>query len=404
MENKWKQLILGTVTLLFLGLIYAWSIFRDPLLESFPMWSMAEISFTFTVSMIMFCLGIIISGKILEKVKPRWVLLFSGLLICVGFIVVAYSIYLNHPQNTLYKLYVFYGIFCGFGVGTGYIAILNSVIAWFPDRPGLAGGILLMGFGFGGLVLGTITSAMIDYIGLIWTLFYLGIAFFIVCGLVSFVLRAPTKEEAAGLILDRERDNEPELSYTPGQMLRTKQFWLILLFGIFSASGGLMVINSAVPIATHFGASATVGLVVSIFNGGGRVIIGSIFDKFGGAVSLLCNAVLLTAGGILLILTAVTENSMLLWFGLPMIGVAFGGFPAVTSATARTKWGKKHYSVNFGILSTNLIFAAFMGPYLSGLLQDLSGNFNSTFVMITAFGVVAFFLALLLRKNVKSVN
>lgn len=113
---------------------------------------------------------------------------------------------------------------------------------------------------------------------------------------------------------------------------------------------------------------------------------------------------MLTAGGILLILTAVTENSMLLWFGLPMIGVAFGGFPAVTSATARTKWGKKHYSVNFGILSTNLIFAAFMGPYLSGLLQDLSGNFNSTFVMITAFGVVAFFLALLLRKNVKSVN
>ena len=92
MKTRWKQLILGTLTMLLLGLIYAWSIFREPLLESFPMWSMADISLTFTVSMIMFCLGIIVCGKLLEKMKPRWILLLSGILICIGFIAVASSL------------------------------------------------------------------------------------------------------------------------------------------------------------------------------------------------------------------------------------------------------------------------------------------------------------------------
>ncbi len=393
MKNRWIQLTIGTMTLLFLGLIYAWSIFRDPLLEIFPMWSMAEISLVFTLSMILFCLGIIISGRILERVKARWILLISGVIIFIGFMIVSKSLDLNQPQDSLIKLYIFYGIFCGLGVGTGYIAVLNSVMSWFPERPGLAGGILLMGFGCGGLVLGTITKGFIDRIGLADTLFYLSIAFLILCVLVSFVLHPAPEDDRSVQIKSKK-----EISFTPRQMLGTRYFWLILLFGIFSASGGLMVINSAVPIALSFGASAAVGLVVSIFNGGGRVIVGAIFDKFGAAISLMFNAFLLILGGILLILTSLTENQTLLWLGLPLIGIAFGGFPAVTSAVARTRWGKAHYPVNFGILSTNLIAAAFMGPYLSGVLQDWSGNFNSTFIMITVFGIIGFGIATLLKK------
>ncbi|MDO5649006.1 MAG: MFS transporter [Gallicola sp.] len=393
MKNRWIQLTIGTITLLFLGLIYAWSIFRDPLLEIFPMWSMAEISFVFTLSMILFCLGIIISGRILERVEARWILLISGVIIFMGFMIVSKSLDWNQPRESLIKLYIFYGLFCGLGVGTGYIAILNAVMSWFPERPGLAGGILLMGFGCGGLVLGTITKGFIDRIGVADTLFYLSIVFFILCGLVSFVLH-PAPEERSVKINARKE----EVSFTPRQMLRTKYFWLILLFGIFSASGGLMVINSAVPIALSFGASAGVGLVVSIFNGGGRVVVGTIFDKFGAGVSLMFNASLLIGGGILLVLTSLTGNQTFLWIGLPLIGLAFGGFPAVTSAVARTRWGKAHYPVNFGILSTNLIAAAFMGPYLSGVLQDWSGNFNSTFLMITVFGIIGFAIASLLKK------
>ena len=399
MKTRWSQLILGTITMLFLGLIYAWSIFREPLMESFFMWSMAEISMTFTISMIMFCLGIILSGKLIEIMKPRWILLLAGIILCVGFSTVSLTLKLDDPQGSLMKLYIFYGGLCGLGVGSGYIAILNAVGSWFPDKPGFAGGILMMGFGFGGLILGSVADAMIDYLGLSWTLLYLGIAIVIVCGLVSFVLRPPTAEETAALPAGKAGGMMTENASTPGQMLRTSYFWLFFIFGIFCAAAGLMVINSAVPIAAYFGASATVGLMVSIFNGGGRVLLGMIFDKFGAGVSLVTNSLILIIGGVLLILTTITKNGSLLWFGLPIIGVAYGGFPALASAIARTRWGKKHYSVNFGIISANLIAAAFLGPYVSGWLQDLSGNFDTTFFMITAFGVVALLIAISLKRQ-----
>lgn len=399
MNKRWFQLGMGTIMMLFLGLIYAWSIFRGPLLESFPMWTKAEISLTFTIAIVSFCMGIIIAGKLLAKISPNFVLLTSGVLNFIGFLGVSIFLQINDPTGSLIKLYLLYGVLCGFGVGMGYNTILSSIMGWFPDRSGLASGILLMGFGLGGLVLGSLIGKLIESFGIFSTFRTIGFAFVLASLIVSFFIQKPTEEDRSQFQLTQKSGPQVERrEYSSKEMLSSRYFLFFYLWQITVAAGGLLVINSAVPIATFFGASTVVGLIVSIFNGAGRVLIGSIFDKVGNR-ALIINAIILLIGGGVLTLTALTNNGALLWLGLPIIGIAYGGAPALCSAIVRTRWGAKHYPVNFGFASTNLMFGAFLGPLISGGLQDRSGNFTTTFFMLLAFGVVAILLSFRLMNG-----
>ncbi|MDO5649005.1 MAG: MFS transporter [Gallicola sp.] len=398
MNKRWLQLGIGTIMMLFLGLIYAWSIFRGPLMENFPVWSTAEISLTFTIAIVSFCLGIIIAGKILGIAAARWVLLASGILNFIGFIGVSALLQTGDPSGSLIKLYLLYGVLCGFGVGMGYNAVLSATMGWFPDKSGLASGILLMGFGLGGLVLGSIIGGLIQSEGIFAAFRIIGFAFILVSIIVSFFIKKPSAEDRAVLPAGKRGGSFTAEDHTAKEMISSGYFWFFYFWQISVAAGGLLVINSAVPIAGFFGASAVVGLIVSIFNGAGRVLIGMIFDKLGNK-ALLINALILLGGGGVLTLTALTNNGALLWIGLPMIGIAYGGAPALCSAIVRTRWGAKHYPVNFGFASTNLMFGAFLGPFISGGLQDLSGNFTSTFFMLLAFGTAAILLSLKLIRE-----
>ena len=392
------QLLMGTIMMLFLGLIYAWSVFRVPLEESFSQWSQADLSLTFTIAMVSFCTGIIVAGKLLEKVKPRWILLASGILSFIGFMGASFFLSPEDPQGSLKKLYFFYGVLCGFGVGIGYNALLNAILGWFPDRTGLASGVLLMGFGLGGLILGGLSQNLIESRGIFLAFRFIGIGFLIAALVVSLFLRRPKKEEVRAFLPEQKTPVEMT-GQRASEMLKTSYFYLFYLWQIAIAAGGLLVINSSVPIANYFGASVLVALIVSIFNGAGRVLLGGIFDSKGPSVAIILNSFFVILGGIFLYLTALTHNPLLLWLGLPIIGLAYGGVPALNSAITRERWGPKHYSVNFGVTSTNLMFAAYLGPYLSGALQDRSGDFTSTFLMLIGFGIIALIAGLLLTRK-----
>ena len=145
-NKRWVYLGMGTLTLLFLGLIYAWSIFRTPFGELFPDWSISQLSMTFTISMIFFCLGGFAGGVLSKKLSIRTRMLISAVMLLVGFFAVS-MVKPDSPSSSLIMLYIFYGVFGGGGVGFAYNGVIGTLNKWFPDKVGLASGIMLMGFG-----------------------------------------------------------------------------------------------------------------------------------------------------------------------------------------------------------------------------------------------------------------
>ena len=199
MNNKrWLYLGMGTLTLLFLGLIYAWSIFRTPFGEMYPDWSISQLSLTFTISMIFFCLGGFAGGLLSKKLSIGVRMLISAAMLLVGFFVVS-MMKADSPAASLTMLYIFYGVFGGGGVGVAYNGVIGTINKWFPDKVGLASGIMLMGFGLGGLVLGSVVNSMIGSMGLLKVFRVLGIAICVVCVLAAVIIKSPTAEDSAAL-------------------------------------------------------------------------------------------------------------------------------------------------------------------------------------------------------------
>lgn len=405
-NKRWLYLAMGTVTLLFLGLIYAWSIFRTPIGELFPDWSISQLSLTFTISMIFFCLGGFAGGLMSKSMSLRIRMFISAAMLFIGFFVVS-MMNTDAPGKSLTMLYVFYGVFGGGGVGVAYNGIIGSLNKWFPDKVGLASGIMLMGFGLGGLALGSVVNSMISSMGVLPVFKILSIAIAVICVLAAIIIRVPGAEddealaELAAKVSPAKADDAkaaPAVNYTAVEMLKTPKFWFFTIWAILINSAGLLVINSAANISVAFGGTAVLGMIVSLFNGAGRIVAGNNFDRFGRKTSTLVNNGFMLVAGILLVLGGMTGAYIFIICGLVFVGLAYGGCPTITSAYINKAFGPANFPTNFSIANFSLIPAATIGPMISSaLLESAGGSYNTNFYAIVGFSVAAAVFWLLLN-------
>lgn len=399
MNNKrWLYLGVATISTLFLGLIYAWSLFRAPFSEVFKTWTVAQMSMTFTISMIMFCLGGLIGGQLGKKFGVKMRILIAAVLLLVGFFMVS-TLNPADASGSLMKLYIFYGIFGGGGVGIGYNAVITTITKWFPDKVGLASGIMLMGFGLGGLALGSVVTKFIAGIGIFSTFKLLAIAIFVVLLVAAIIIKAPEVPTAGASKTAAADDNTHH--YTSAEMMKTSRFWIFFLWAIALNSAGLMVINSAANISVAYGGSAVLGMIVSLFNGAGRIVAGNNFDRFGRKTSSIVNNIFMIIAGALLIAGGVSYSLILVVIGLIFVGLSYGGTPTITSAYVNKAFGAKYFATNFSIANFSLIPAAIIGPIISAkLLEAAGGKYDSNFRALIVFTLVA--LALWIGLNIAS--
>ena len=393
-EKRWWYLAAGTIVLLFSGLIYGWSLFSGYFREIYPDWGMSELSLTFTISMISFVAGGLISGTMVKKLSAGWILRIAGLLTLAGFSGLS-LLDPSQPGRSLLMLYICYGLIASLGVGINFNVVLSTVGRWFPDRIGFSSGTMMMGFGCGALILGGITTVIIDRVGLFRAFLILGILMAIAGLISSLIIKAP---DAAG------RDDSGDLPLSPndvstGEMLRSKVFIVFMIWAITVNVAGMLVIGSAANIAVFAGAPAIVGMVVSICNGLGRIAIGALFDVVGRVRTMGFNLTLLLAAGILLTLGAVRSSALLIIGGLIVMGVEYGGNPTICSSFAREEFGERYYSTNFAVINTSVVPAAIIGPTLSGRLVEMSGgSYLSSFIVIVVCGVLGMALFALLNR------
>lgn len=395
--KRGRYVVAGTLMLIFLGCIYAWSYFKSAINVIFPMWSQKQLSLTFTIMMICFAMGGLLGGKLTKTIARKILAMLSGALMFVGFLVMSF-LPREHNVLALVLMYIFYGGFTGVGVGIGYNVVLSGVNSWFPDQDGLVSGILLTGFGLGSLILGNIADRLLAVTDLFTTFRILGVACAVVVIGGSFVLRTPDKNT----VLPPAREKavvQDGRDYTTKEMLCRPTFWLYFLWNLCISATGMLVINNAVPIALYFGAAATIGLLVSVFNSGGRMLIGLSMDHFGWKITMfLANGAIILAG-VLMVLGDKTGAFPLVLIGMLMTGVSYGGGVTIQASLVRSFYGSKNYPVNFSTCNLVMIPAAFVGPMISAALVDAAGGaFGPTFVMVIVMGAVSLGVNFLIRK------
>ena len=392
--NRWVYAIVGVIVLLFAGLVYAWSVLSTPIAAEFTGWTKAQLSLTFTLVMILFCIGSLLCGLLAGKLSAKNAVRVSAVLFLTGFFIA------SRCQSPL-TLYLGFGLLCGLASGLAYNGVMSTMVKWFPDKPGLISGVLLMGFGGGSFLIGKLYQA--------WTpagiggwrasFVVLGIICCVVLAVCSFFFVAPGADFTVPAGKGGRAVAAPREDIKPAVMLKRPAFWLYYVWAIAVSAAGLALISQASGVVWEASADQTAASVativglISICNAVGRVLFGGMYDKFGRSLSMQLVNGLFILTSVVLLLAMSSRSVVVVIIGFVIGGLAYSGVTPTNSAFCRAYFGPTSYPVNFPLINSNLIFASF-GSTISGALYDASGSYSSTFFLIIGLAVAGILCSL----------
>lgn len=400
LNKRWLYLISGVFTMLFSGVLYAWSILKIPFKNEFQ-WSDSVLAFNFTLTMCFFCLGAFWGSLICKKIGPKITLVIAGVLVGIGFIATGLL-----SSELPYFLYVTYAILAGTGIGISYNVVVSTVNSWFPDKKGFSSGCLMMGFGISTLLLGSIISTLFENANIGWSKAYilLGIVVALVLIFAGLVLKKPSPDiefPAAKVKKNTQKESFETKNFTTKQMLKSFTFWRAFVFMALITAVGNSVISFARDLVISVDAAPALATtlvgVLSVFNGIGRILTGAVYDGLGRKTTmLLSNILTIFAAGLTLV--AVQINSLPLCIvGLCLTGLSYGSCPTMTSAFTASFYGAKYFPTNYSLTNFNLIVASFIATFSNTLLIS-TGSYTAPFVMLLILAIGALGLNFTIKK------
>jgi OFA family oxalate/formate antiporter-like MFS transporter len=391
MKNKRILIAVGNcILLLFLGLVYAWSVFKKPLAAEFG-WSDGMLTWNFTICMSFFCIGSFIAAKITRKIKHQFVVLAAGVMIFAGF-------FLASRMTSVWQLYVCYGVMIGFSVGAVYNCVLSVGNRWFADRAGMMTGIFLMCFGSGSLIFGPLSTSLMGSLGWRETFVILGILFILVFTLTSFWVYMPgdnvqikPKTKVAGITVDVSTQD----------MFKTRNFWFYFVWSTLLSAVGLGIVGQVFTISNTFKMSDMVCSymvsLVAVCNGIGRFCFGSIYDIKGRKLTMTVVSLVALVGVGLLAIAIQSGTAAILVAAFIFMGFGYGGITPSNSNFIRDYFGLKHYPTNFSIINFNLLISVFVGQWAGSSLYMKTGGYMATAIAMLVLCVLGFLSSLNIR-------
>ncbi len=393
------QLLLGLIAMMSISSPqYVWTLFTKPLQEAVGGAPLSAIQVTFTLVIVLQTFFSPVQGYLVDKFGPRLLIACGCLLSGLGWILAAYA-------NSLTSLYLTYGLFCGIGTGIVYVGIVGLMVRWFPDRRGLATGVVAAGYGFGAILTTFPIDTMMKASGYQHTLVVFGIILGLVGAASALALRLPTPED--------ELPPPPAMASTigtpPGEMLRTNVFWLMFVMMTMMSTGGLMIISQFAAFSRDFGvanitvfglAALPLALTVDrLTNGLTRPFFGWVSDRIGRENTM----------GIAFIMEAVSVTLMVLFRDNALVfvilsGVVFFGWGEIFSlfpSTLTDTFGTKHATTNYGWLYIAQGIGSILGGPLAALLREQTGSWLPVFAIIIAMDALTGILALALLKPMR---
>ncbi len=384
--NRWVIAVAGFLMQVALGAVYAWSVFRDPLIKAFG-WTISEVTFTFSIAIFVLGFAAFFGGLWMTRVGPRIVGVAAGICYGLGVFLASFS------AHNLTVLYLTYGLLGGLGLGLGYIVPVAVLVKWFPDRRGFITGIAVAGFGAGALITAPVASSLILSVGVLQTFAILGIAYLIVVvGAALFMRNPPEGYAPAGWAPSATlKSQRAARDLTLGESLKTWQWYALWAILFLNTTAGISILSQAAPMATEItGVTAIVaaGMVslLSIANGSGRFLWAWFSDLIGRkwvfVIMFLLQAVLFFA---LPVVRSFVLFSAMAFIILLCYGGGFGTMPAF----AADYFGPKNVQSIYGLMLTAWSFAGVFGPLLIAYLRERTGAYSTALEILGGIVLVS---------------
>ena len=361
------------------GTVYAWSFFQTMLVRQVG-WTHTQTAWAFSIAIFSLGVSAAWAGNMLPRLGPRFLALTGSILFSGGYLISGLALYLD----VIPLFYLGYGVIGGVGIGMGYVTPVATVAKWFPDRKGLATGIVVMGFGIGGFLLskGLAPFLIVRTEGTLPFVFiWLGIIFACILIPCSLALSDPPASAAPTTAAAGKPPgfDEPESSRA---YLGTTQFVIMWTVFFFNIAAGISVVSFQSEILQEIWGladdtleptmlaeyGATLIAVSSICNGLGRLFWGLLSDRFGRVTIfrvLLASQMLVF--GILMTETNPWVFSALVCYVL----LCFGGGFATMPPFVLDVFGSKKMSTIYGAVLTAWAAAGIFGPLYLGYLKDM---------------------------------
>ena len=410
---------------LAIGQVYAFSVFKTSLVAHFGT-SQTPVAAIFSIAIVMLGLSAAFGGTWVERHGPRASMVVAALCWSVGFLIGSLGI----ATSQLWLLYLGYGVIGGIGLGIGYISPVSTLIKWFPDRPGLATGMAIMGFGGGALIASPLSNALLGHFdpgfdptaknavadghALAMTFLVLGVGYLVLMLFGAALVRVPpgtgVDDGHAAHIAGRGG-----AQVRAAEAIRTRQFWLLWVVLFCNVTAGIGILEQAAPMIQDFfrsGGSSSVtaaaagGFVglLSLANMAGRFLWSTTSDVTG---RQRIYVLYLGVGIVMYVLLAtVATASTVLFVGVAAVIISFygGGF-ATVPAYLKDLFGTLEVGAIHGRLLTAWSAAGVAGPLIVNGILDTSGKpgtltasaYRPALLLMVAVLAVGFVANLLVR-------
>jgi MFS family permease len=371
---------------LCIGQAYAFSVFNKPMSQAIGVtapaagdWSIPALGWIFSLAIVFLGLSAAVFGRWVESSGPRKAMFVAAILFCGGLAVAGLGV----AVHQLWLVYLGYGVIGGCGLGIGYISPVSTLIKWFPDRPGLATGTAIMGFGGGALIGAPLAVALMKFYssptstGVAQTMWTMAIIYFVFMLSGSLIVRVPAEgwkpagyvapTTSHGLITTR--------SLLVGDAVKTRQFWLLWGVLFLNVTAGIGVLGQASLMiqemfaVTVAAAAGFVGLL-SLFNMGGRIFWASMSDFMGRKPTYM---IFFALGAVLYALVPTfghLHSIVLFVLTYAIILSMYGGGFATIPAYLRDLFGTTNVGAIHGVLLTAWSCAGVAGPVLVNYIRE----------------------------------
>jgi MFS family permease len=407
---------------LCIGQAYAFSVFNLPMTKLIGIhqsapgdWKLTQLGWIFSLAIFFLGVSSAVFGRWVEEGGPRRAMFTAACCWAGGFLISAFGVYVHN----LWLIYLGYGVIGGIALGIGYISPVSTLIKWFPDRPGMATGMAIMGFGGGAFIaaplsvwlLGKFSSA--SHIGVGETFIVLGIVYFVFMIVGSIIVRVPPADWVPeGYVAPRENKLISKNDVFVYDALKTPQFWLIWIILCVNTTAGIGVLGQASAMSQemfpgHITPIAAAGLVglMSLFNMGGRFCWATVSDYLGRKSTYFVFMVL----GFVLYCTVPHAGEIgsvaLFVFCFCIIISMYGGGFSTVPAYLKDMFGTRYVGAIHGLLLTAWSAAGIFGPVLVNYIRayNVSHNvpkadaYNTTMYIMAGLFVIGFVCNLLVK-------